>query len=64
MKNQNFRKTQPESFDVSQRTKHVPRNKSTVPNNRSKIKQSLPNATTVDDSAMNGISGSLMESSH
>lgn len=39
------------------------RHKSTIPNTRSKMKSSMPNATTVDDSNLRDISGSLMESS-
>lgn len=67
MKNMNFRKTQPENFDMTTRRDQQKgsqaRHKSTIPNTRSKMKSSMPNATTVDDSNLRDISGSLMESS-
>jgi hypothetical protein len=65
MKNMNFRKTQPDNFDMSGRKEQQKasqaRHKSTIPNTRSKMKSSLPNTTTVDDSNLRDISGSLME---
>ena len=73
MKNQNFRKTQPDRFDGmtdrgNSNNNPQARNKSSVPNTRQKMKSSLPQQATtnptVDDTNHHGrVSGSLMENS-
>ena len=61
LKNQNFRRNNNTNDEMTAREKA--RNKSTVPNRRQNLKSSMPNTSTIDDSALANPTGSLMENS-